>query len=650
MSNNKQGMFVTSDGKNLAVTFFLVASLFFLWGFCNSMIDTMDKHFQDQLGLTKAQSAWVQFAHYMGYSLMALPAGLLTRRLGYKYGIIFGLMLVAVGAFWFLPATKISQFWAFLLGVCVIAMGLTVLETVANPYTTVLGPKQYGASRINLAQSFNGVGWIVGPLVGASYFYSEGGVQKAHGQLYIPYVGVGILVLIIAVFVFRAYVPDIKVEDEYHTDDKQNVTWKKNSVLVFLMMLLNAGALALSVYLILHTILPAATDSVAEADVDKYGWLFIASVVVAAPFLLTVTRRVTTHSIWAHPHFSGATLAQFFYVAAQAGIFSFFINSMTVDKHNGSSIVPELPASWAGGMFEKKHWIEVRTSMSGADIANVSALAERLKNKSDAVALFVHDNLDAKTQDLLASFPATTSETALRKALVHDLNGIMHQALDPKKGKPPFYDAERFKSVALSEKTKALAGTKIEAENDHLRLNRLLLAEAFPGVISFRDGVLSISDKGAGFLSSLAFGFFLAGRLISAWLMRKAPAHKMVGLFALANVILCAVVIAKLGWLSVLGVFLSYFFMSLMFPTIFALGIFGLGSQAKKKAAAFIVMSITGGALMPKLMGRLGDLYDMSTSFWMPLACFILIMGYGFFWSKLSQSDGVVGMKGAGGH
>jgi fucose permease len=650
MSNNKQGMFTGSDGKSLAVTFFLVASLFFLWGFCNAMIDTMDKHFQDQLGLSKAQSAWVQFAHYMGYSLMALPAGLLTRRLGYKYGIIFGLMLVAVGAFWFMPATKISQFWAFLLGVCVIAMGLTVLETVANPYTTVLGPKEYGASRINLAQSFNGVGWIVGPLVGASYFYSEGGVQKAHGQLFIPYVGVGILVLIIAAAVFKAYVPDIKVEDEYHTDDSANVSWKKNNTLVFLMMLLNTGALALSVYLILHTILPAATKSVTEADVDKYSWVFIGLVVLAAPFLLNVTKRVTTHSIWAHPHFSGATLAQFFYVAAQAGIFSFFINSMTVDKHNGSSIVPELPASWAGGTFEKKHWIEVRTSISGADLVNVSALAERLKNKSDAVAVFVSENLDAKTQASLASFPATTSELALRKALVNDLNGIMHQELDAKKGKPSFYDAERFKDVALSDKTKALAATKIESENDRLRLNRLLLAEAFPGAINFRDGVLCISDKGAGFLSSLAFGFFLAGRLLSAWLMRKAPAHKMVGLFAFANVILCAVVIAKLGWLSVLGVFFSYFFMSLMFPTIFALGIFGLGSQAKKMAAAFIVMSITGGALMPKLMGRLGDIYDMSTSFWMPLCCFVLIMAYGFFWSKLSQSDGVVGMKGAGGH
>src|SRR6478736_4628760 len=95
----KKGLFIGADGKNLATTFFLVATLFFLWGFCNSMIDTMDKHFQNQLDLTKAQSAWVQFAHYMGYSIMALPAGLLTRRLGYKYGIIFGLLMVAVGAF-----------------------------------------------------------------------------------------------------------------------------------------------------------------------------------------------------------------------------------------------------------------------------------------------------------------------------------------------------------------------------------------------------------------------------------------------------------------------------------------------------------------------------------------------------------------------
>ncbi len=649
-SPSRNGLFTGTDGKSLATTFFLVASLFFIWGFCNSMIDGMDKHFQDQLGLTKAQSAWVQFAHYMGYSLMALPAGLLTRRLGYKYGIIFGLLLVAVGAFWFLPATKISQFWAFLLGVCVIAMGLTVLETVANPYTTVLGPKEFGASRINLAQSFNGVGWIVGPLVGASFFYSEGGVQKAHGQLFIPYVGVGVLVIVIAALVFRAHVPDIKVEDEYHTDDRANLSWQKNSALVFLMLLLNVAAVALSVYLVLHTILPAVAKSVTEGDVDRKWWVFAGLVVVAGPFLLLATKRVTTHSIWAHPHFSGATLAQFFYVAAQAGIFSFFINSMTVDKHNGSSIVPELPATMAGGWFADNHWVEVRTALSGSDLTDLPSLADRLKQPTDAVAQFVSESLGASTKELLAGNPGATTEAALRKALVNDLNGLLHQELDPKSGKPAFYDPARFSAVKLNEATAALAARKLDLENDRLRLNRRLLADAFPGQISFRDGALSISDKGANKLSSLAFGLFLLGRVIGAWAMRRVPAHNMVGVFALANVLLCAVVISKLGWLSVAGVFLSYFFMSLMFPTIFALGIFGLGAQAKKQAAAFIVMSITGGALMPKLMGRLGDVFDMSTSFWMPLGCFVLIMFYGFGWTKLSQSKGVVGMKSAGGH
>src|ERR1700690_1716099 len=219
MSTEKKGMFVLPDGKNMMVTFMLVTSLFLLWGFCNGMIDTMDKHFQDQLHLTKAQSAWVQFAHYMGYTLMALPAGLLTRRLGYKGGIIFGLFMVALGGFWFMPATHIAQFWAFLMGVCMIAMGLTVLETVANPYTTVLGPKEYAPTRINLAQSFNGVGWMLGPWIGGKYFYSEGGVEVAHGQLYIPYVGVCFVVLVLVVLFFMAPVPDIKVEDAYHTDE-----------------------------------------------------------------------------------------------------------------------------------------------------------------------------------------------------------------------------------------------------------------------------------------------------------------------------------------------------------------------------------------------------------------------------------------------
>src|ERR1035438_3416773 len=130
-------MFVTEDGRSVVLTFALVCSLFLLWGFCNGLIDVMDKHFQEALGLSKAQSAWVQFAHYLGYFLMSIPAGRLASRLGYKGGIIAGLLIVAVGGLWFFPATAISNqvqsggvspeggFVAFLAGVCIIATGLT---------------------------------------------------------------------------------------------------------------------------------------------------------------------------------------------------------------------------------------------------------------------------------------------------------------------------------------------------------------------------------------------------------------------------------------------------------------------------------------------------------------------------------------------
>ena len=514
----KPGIFTTSDGKNYTVTFILVTSLFLLWGFCNGMIDVMDKHFQDQLHLTKAQSAWVQFAHYMGYTIMALPAGLLTRRLGYKWGIIFGLLLVSVGGFWFMPATQISQFWAFLLGVCLIAMGLTVLETVANPYTTVLGPQDRGPTRINLAQSFNGVGWILGPIVGGAYFYSEGGVQAAHGQLYIPYLGIAIVVLVLAVIFFFADVPDIKTEDAYHTDDSDsgNCEMQCNRTTIFLLMFLNTCIVGFATYMILDLILPACNVS-NETTARVVPYLVGIPLVMVGLLLVPVAKNITAHSIWAHPHFSSATVSQFCYVAAQAGIFSFFINY----------VISEMPA---------------------------------------------------------------VSHAAVDGWLIHG-NAVL------------------------------------------------------------RDGLYYVNEKGATrLLGYVGFVLFCLGRFVGAAVINKVPAHRVLGSYAFLNVILCAIVVMKLGWVSVVAVLLSFFFMSVMFPTIFALGIYGLGSQSKKKASAFIVMSITGGALMPKLMGHLGDVYNMSISFWMPLVCFALIAVYGFSWSKLSGSDGVIGVDANKGH
>jgi len=539
-------------------------------------------------------------------------------------------------------------------------MGLTVLETVANPYTTVLGPKEYGATRINLAQSFNGVGWIFGPIVGAAYFYSEGGVQKAQGQLYIPYVGVAVIVLIIAAMFIKAPVPDVKVEDEYHTDDKSAATAvpvakEHNRALIVAMMFLNVAAVGLSIYLILHTILPALNIASEHVVNTIYAPVIGFVVLATLPFLLLTTKKVTGHSIWAHPHFSGATLAQFVYVAAQAGIFSFFINSMTVDKNNGYSMVPPLPASWSSGVLQRWNWVETRTAFAPGDIQDYPALIGWLKAKADPVAAFVNSQLSPGTLTAINAYqsgapvPMTT-----QKEIVSDLNQLIRQEISNKPGrtgnKPVLYDAQRFAGVKLSDKTQALVAKTDRNDHATLQMNRCLLQDAFPAALSYKDNVLAISDKGAGTLSSIAFIFFLLGRVSGAWFLKKSPAHHILGLYAFVNVGVCALIILQLGWLSMLCVFLSYFFMSIMYPTIFAIGIHGLGSQSKKKAAAFIVMAITGGALMPKFMGYLGDVINMSAAFWMPLGCFILIGLYAFCWPKLSQSEGVVGMKAGGGH
>jgi len=153
------------------------------------------------------------------------------------------------------------------------------------------------------------------------------------------------------------------------------------------------------------------------------------------------------------------------------------------------------------------------------------------------------------------------------------------------------------------------------------------------------DGLLRISDQGASTLASLAFVCFLIGRFTGAGILRKYAAHKVLGLYGLLNVAVCFVVFIKLGWISVACVFLSYFFMSIMFPTIFALGIFGLGARAKK-ASAFIVMAIMGGALLPKLMGYVADEFDMSRGFIVPLACFAFVAFYGFRWPRFSGKHG----------
>jgi len=408
-------IFTTKEGKNYAATFALVCSLFFLWALCNGMIDTLNKHFQNSFYLTKMQSGVVQFANYIGYFLMALPAGMLARRYGYKAVIILGLALIGIGSFWFIPATHINAYWAFLTGLFVIATGMTCLETVANPYVTVLGSSEMGAARINLAQSFNGLGWIFGPWIGGSIFLSSTTeVNRSNSSLFIPYLVIGIVVVILAIVFHFSSVPDIHAEEEIKNDSH---------------------------------------------DAAVKG------------------------SMWKRKHFVGAVAAQFFYVAAQAGVFSFVINYLL---ENDSRMPDKVAANWL----------------------------------------------------------------------------------------------------------------------------------AFGG-----------------------FGLFFLGRFTGSFVMRYFKAHSTLALYSMINVVLMLIVIINHGAIGSGAVLLSFLFMSIMFPTIFALGIKGLGEHTKQ-ASSFIVMAIVGGAISPILMGRLADVtHSMHLGFFVPMIGFLMVGLYGLLWQKLDSGD-----------
>ena len=396
--NNQKTLFSAPGGKSYLVPFILITSLFLLWGFAHGLLDVLNKHFQGVFTMTKAESGLVQFSTYIAYFLMALPAGMFMKRFGYKKGIILGLCLFAVGAFAFIPAAYLHSASPFLIALFVIACGLCILETAANPYSTILGPEESGAQRLNLSQSFNGLGWILGPLVGGMLIF--GGAEDDPFTLTKPYILVGSVVLLVAILFFFTKLPE--VQEETNKEEK-----------------------------------------------------------MVAPVSGTA-------SMWRHPQFIRAIIAQFCYCAAQTGIFSFFINYVT----------------------------EVDTSM-----------------------------------------------------------------------------------------------TNIEA-------SRIL---AFGGM-----------------------ALFMIGRLSGSFTMRWMSPTRLLTWFALADAVCMALVVVSVGTVSLYALYLSFFFMSIMFPTIFALGLEGMGSYTKK-ASSYIVMGVAGGAFAPMLMGYIGA-DNMAVGFVIPLLSFLYIL------------------------
>lgn len=250
----------------------LVTSLFFLWAFLHNINPILIPHLRKALQLNDTQSAFIDISVSLGYFIVAIPAGLFMHRFGYKKGIIFGLLLYAIGALLFIPAASARNYTFFLSAIFIIASGATFLETVANPYISILGDKETSEQRLNFAQSFNGVGAFLAPIIGGQFILS--GIEHSPAQL-------------------KAMSPD-----------------QLNSYLQFEANTVKGPYITIAVVVLLLIVLFLLTrlPEVKEDDSEVHGH--------PAEFSVRVLR---------YRHLSMAVIAQLFYVGGQVGVGSFFI-------------------------------------------------------------------------------------------------------------------------------------------------------------------------------------------------------------------------------------------------------------------------------------------------------------------------------------
>jgi MFS transporter, FHS family, L-fucose permease len=232
------------------IPFILVTSLFFLWGLANILNSALIAQFQPVFSISRAEALLVETAFYLGYFTIAVPAGLFMEKYTYKKGIIIGLLLYALGALLFIPAAKLLTFGFFLLALYVIASGLAFLETAANPYVTILGPKENATQRLNFAQSFNGVALVVGPYLAGLLIFAgnEGDLAsieektRAANAVVLPYAIIAIAVLVVAILIWRTNMPEPDKGDKLKFDPA--IFKYRHLMLAVLAQLLYVGAQA----------------------------------------------------------------------------------------------------------------------------------------------------------------------------------------------------------------------------------------------------------------------------------------------------------------------------------------------------------------------------------------------------------------------
>lgn len=230
--------------------FVLITSLFFFWGFIHNLDPVLIPHLRSAFSLTHFQASLVDSAVFVAYFLLAIPAGIIMKKYGYKTGILVGLLLFAIGCLLFVPAANAVSYAYFLGALFVVSCGLAILETAANPYVTALGDPAKSTQRLNFAQSFNGLAAFMAPIIGGRYILSDepksaeeivalteearvAYMQAETAAVKGPYLILGIIILLVTVLFFFTKLPEIKEEEEdghskkgfFHAFKHFNVTW-----------------------------------------------------------------------------------------------------------------------------------------------------------------------------------------------------------------------------------------------------------------------------------------------------------------------------------------------------------------------------------------------------------------------------------------
>lgn len=407
----------------------LVVSLFFLWGTANNLNDVLIAQFKKAFVLSDFGAGLVQSAFYLGYFLVAMPAGMYMRRFGYKSAVVFGLVLYGAGALLFWPAAAQSAYGLFLFALFVIASGLAFLETSANPFVTLLGPKETATRRLNLAQAFNPLGSIAGILIGQHFIFT--GIERSPAQ--IAAMGVA-------------------ERTAYFQGETHAVQWPY--LVIGVVVLAWAG-------LIMLTRFPRVAAADTSASSAGSG----------------VLRKLLRDRL-----FVGAMLAQFFYVGAQVGVWSYTIRYVQ------------------------------------------------------------------------ANMPGTSAREA------------------------------------------------------------------------------------ANFLTAELLCFML-GRFTGAALMKYLAPVRLLLAFAAVNIGLTLYAVVHPGSTGAYALVACSFFMSVMYPTIFALGVEGRDDDERKLGAALLVMTIIGGAVLTAVMGSVSDHSSIATAMSVPACCFAVILL--FAWRRSMPAMGV---------